>query len=79
MTPQDVIREVEVIVGAPEGTLYPSDALESIKGWDSMATVMFIAMADEKAGQSVSAKDLAACKTLTDLVALLPSNHHSII
>jgi acyl carrier protein len=52
------------------GTISPSEALADI-GWDSMAVVGFIALADDRFGVIVDARRLATCATVEDLAALL--------
>ena len=63
-------REIEQIVNAEAGSITGAEALGDI-GWDSMATVMFIAMVDEKFSQPLAPEALAAAKTVADLHALI--------
>jgi acyl carrier protein len=46
------------------------EELAGLDGWDSMAAIQFIAMADSLYAARVSADDLANCRTVNDLVAL---------
>jgi acyl carrier protein len=68
----EINREIEQIVNAESGSVTGSEALSDI-GWDSMATVMFIAMVDEKFSKPVALEALAAAKTVADLHALIGS------
>ena len=70
MTKKEFLNSLEEAVGIDKDSLRGDEALKDIDGWDSMATVSFIAMADEKLGTLVEPAKLAACKTVTDLLAL---------
>ena len=62
--------EIEQIVNAEPGSIKGMEALSDI-GWDSMASVMFIAMADEKFAKAIDPETLATAKTVADLHALI--------
>ncbi len=66
----EINREIEQIVNANAGSIKGGEALSDI-GWDSMATVMFIAMADEKFSKAIPPDSLAEAKTVSDLHVLL--------
>ena len=53
-------------------TISGNESLEDLPEWDSMAKVMFLAMADTTMGRTITATELAACKTVGDLTALFP-------
>ncbi len=72
MTREEFRTEIETIVEAPAGSVREEDVLRGMKGWSSLASIDFIAMADEKLGASVDASALARCKTVGDLMALFP-------
>jgi acyl carrier protein len=55
----------------PEGSLNASQALTEVDGWDSLAAVLFIALADEKVGVIISGDQVAKARTLDDLLSLL--------
>ena len=67
---EEINKEIEQIVNAEAGSLKGSESLSDI-GWDSMASVMFIAMVDEKFSRAISPEALAAAKTVADLHALI--------
>ncbi len=46
--------------------------MAELMGWDSIAGLLFLAMADSKLGVVVPPSDLVACKTVEDLVKLFP-------
>jgi acyl carrier protein len=66
----EINREIEQIVNAEAGSITGTEALSDIC-WDSMASVMFIAMVDEKFSKPVAPEALAAAKTVADLHALI--------
>lgn len=63
-------KEVELILQVEPGTLTP-ESLLSDNGWDSMATVMFIAMADEKYAKQIAGDSVFKAKTIIDLFQLI--------
>ena len=71
MTRRDFLAEIEKIVEAKAGTLKGDEPLSSVQGWDSMATMGFIAMCDSRLGIIVSPQKLAECRTLGDLTRLV--------
>jgi acyl carrier protein len=71
MTRHEFVRALEGQMEIPEGSLKANQALTDVDGWDSLAAVLFIALADEKAGVIVSGDQVAKAKTLDDLLALL--------
>lgn len=46
--------------------------LKDLPGWDSLAVLSFVAMADSSLNTIVSGAALVKCKTVGDLIALLP-------
>ncbi len=54
-----------------EGALQEDQNLSQTEGWDSMASVLFIALADEKLGAVVSGEQIAQAKTVRDLLNLV--------
>ncbi len=70
MTKNEFLREIETVVEAAPGSLTGEESLAKLPGWDSMAAIGFIAMVDSRLGVVVNPADLAACKTVADLVAL---------
>ena len=72
MNKQEFFHKLEEIIAAPSGSILGNESLKDLPGWDSMASVAFIAMADETMAETVSASRLAYCKSVVDLVALFP-------
>jgi acyl carrier protein len=50
------------------GTVKESDALLDLEGWNSLAVIGFMALVDEHFGVHVPAKQLASCRTVSDLM-----------
>jgi acyl carrier protein len=71
MTRREFLRALEGQLELPEGSLNGKHALTDIDGWDSLAAVMFIALADEKIGVTISGNQIANAKTLDELLSLL--------
>ncbi len=71
MTRSDFLRALEGQLEIPQGTLNEGLALGDVEAWDSLAAVLFIALADEKAGVVVSGDQIAKAKTVRDLLSLL--------
>jgi acyl carrier protein len=72
MTKQQFLHELERIIEVDPGSIQGNETLKDLAGWDSMARVSFIAMADERMETLVSPAQLAACKSVPDLTALFP-------
>jgi acyl carrier protein len=61
---------LDELLELPAGTLKGPEALESFEAWDSLAVLSFIALVDEHYGVTVAPKQIAACKTVDDLLGL---------
>jgi len=72
MRTQDFYRELECVFDIPAGSITGTEKLVDLGTWDSIMAISFIAMADSKLNAEVAANKLAACRTVADLVALLP-------
>lgn len=71
MTFQELCSELEQIMMAESGTIEANKPLAEIAVWDSLARVMFIAMADEKLGREIDAEALRRCRTANNLAELV--------
>jgi acyl carrier protein len=65
------LARLEELMEIQAGTLTGSESLKSLKQWDSVAVIGFIALVDEQFEITLSAKRLVECKTIEDLIALL--------
>ena len=71
MTKEQFLRALEGQMEIPAGSLRGDDVMRDLSVWDSMAAVLFIALADEKLGVAVSGDQIANSKTIDDLMSLL--------
>ena len=71
MSRSEFLRAFERQLEIKEGTLNENQVLEQLDSWDSMASVLFIALADEKVGVTVSGNQIANSKTIGQLLSLL--------
>ena len=71
MTKGEFLRALEGQLEIPSGTLAETNALTEVDGWDSMAALLFIALADEKVGVTVTGDQIAKSRTVGDLLSLL--------
>jgi acyl carrier protein len=71
MTRQDGLRLLEETLELPPQTLTGVETLRELAGWDSLATVMFIAMADKKLGLPLPGDRVSRCQSVDELLAVL--------
>jgi acyl carrier protein len=71
MNKQEFLVLLDEIVEVEPGTIKESDVLKGVEGWDSMAVMGLIAMADEKFGVALAPEKIAASITVADIVTLL--------
>jgi acyl carrier protein len=64
-------KKLDEILDIPAGTLKGGESLNEFDGWDSMAMLGFIALADEIYGIAIPAKRIPACRTVDDLAGLI--------
>ena len=69
-------RNLEQVLDADPGTLKGGEALAALDGWDSMAVLGFIAMADEYYGAIIPPKRIPECRTVDDLAELIRELRH---
>ena len=74
MTKNEFLNELEEILEADAGTITGDEVLNNLAGWDSLTTMVFIAMVDEKFNINISASKLADSKNVGDLISLLGDN-----
>ncbi len=72
MTKAEFYSELEGLLELKAGTIQGTETLRDLPGWDSMAVLSVIAMADEKLGEVIAPNALAECKTVNDLTNLFP-------
>ena len=70
MTMEEFIGQMADILEIPPDSLHSEDKLSDLEGWNSMAMVAFIALADEHFGKTLSPRQFAPCETVADLAKL---------
>ncbi|MBV8728586.1 MAG: acyl carrier protein [Acidobacteriia bacterium] len=73
MNKEEFLRLLEAQLELPQGSLKENQTLADLNSWDSMASVLFIALADEKLGVTVSGNEIAKAKTVKDLLSIVES------
>ena len=68
---KEFIEALEAMLEVAPGTLCPATPLNQMGGWDSMAAVGFLALADGKYGKAVAPAAIQQCVTVGDLAVLV--------
>jgi acyl carrier protein len=71
MAREQLLRLIEELLEVPAGSLTGAEMLESLEGWNSMAMLGFMAIADEHCGLTLSPRKFVGCRTVNDLMDLL--------
>lgn len=71
MSVQEFLSLLEGHLDMPQGALKEHQTLAGLNGWDSMAAVVFMALADERLGITLSGNDIAKAKKVDDLLSLV--------
>lgn len=71
MTNEKKIELLEDMMELDPGTLTPETALESLKEWDSIALITFIALVDDEFDKVVKGTVVKQQKTVADLMNLM--------
>jgi acyl carrier protein len=71
MNPGEFYLKLDEILDLPPGTLKGDEALDELEGWDSVAVITFIAMADSEFGAMLPPKEIAVCSNVRDLADLV--------
>jgi acyl carrier protein len=72
--PEDVIIEIETALNAEPNSLTVLSKLNEIETYDSVGKLSVIALLDSLFDTVVKPKDLAECKTISDLLNLVKDN-----
>jgi acyl carrier protein len=65
------LERVAEALRAEPGSIQEGNQLQKLEGWDSIGALSVIALIDEHYGITVEAQELADCRTVADLVALV--------
>ena len=63
-------RKMDQLLNIPTGSVQGSQALSSLKNWDSLTILEFIVLADTEFQRDLQPSQIAACKTVDDLAEL---------
>jgi acyl carrier protein len=64
---------LDELLEAKPGTIKGTENLKDVEAWDSLAVVGFIAIVDQNFGVTLAANSLKNCRTVADLIGLLPA------
>ena len=70
MTNQDLLLEVDKILGLRPGTLRGDERLDELENWDSTALISFVALAEGQNGVQISPVQIVGCSSVDDLIRL---------
>jgi acyl carrier protein len=70
MTAQDLLLEVDKILGLRPGTLRGDERLDELENWDSTALISFVAVAEGQNGVQISPVQIVGCSSVDDLIRL---------
>ena len=71
MTRSEFVAELENALELDRDTLKENLVFSDVPDWDSMASLIFIALADEKLGKTIDGDQIARCRSMGDLLALV--------
>lgn len=74
MSKQEFLRLLDELFELEAGTLTGRERLTDLELWDSMTSLGFIALLDEKFNLIVSGDAIGKCATIDELIALAGTN-----
>ena len=69
-TKEEVLLELDEILGLKAGTLRGTEKLEELERWDSTALVGMIVLAESINDTEISMDDVVGCSTVADLLRI---------
>tara|TARA_B100000315_G_scaffold253164_1_gene291404 strand:+ start:422 stop:643 length:222 start_codon:yes stop_codon:yes gene_type:complete len=63
---------LEELLELEQGSIKPSDQLDQLEDWDSLAVIGFLGGVDKHFGITLDPEKVVACQTVNDLNKLLP-------
>lgn len=70
MTRDELLLQMDEILGLRAGTIRGTERLDDLENWDSTALISFIAMAEMNSGVGVSLNQIVNCSTVSDLLEI---------
>jgi acyl carrier protein len=71
MDKQQVLRLLDELLELNPGTLQGDEPIQELGGWNSLAVLGLISIADEKFGKILSPSAIYQAKTVQDIIKLL--------
>jgi len=71
MNASEFYLKLDEMLDLAPGTLTGGEELEGLDGWDSVAVITFIALADSEYGVVLPPKEIAACRKVSALADLI--------
>jgi acyl carrier protein len=72
MTRREFLAELELLLNQEPGSIQGTESLDELPGWDSLVPVDLMMFAEIELGEAIPLAKLAACRSVQDLVDLLP-------
>jgi acyl carrier protein len=73
MERSELLRQLDELLELEPGTLKGGEALEGLENWNSLAVIGFMALMNDHFGIIVSPRQISACTTIDQLLALAPN------
>ena len=67
----DFIADLERILRVLPGTISESDKLSAFRSWDSLATMEFVSLVEERFDLTIPERRISECKLVCDLLGLV--------
>lgn len=67
----DFLLLMDELLELEPGNLKGPEKLEDLESWDSLAIVSFMGLAKAKAGKTLSPREIAPCRCVDDLFAII--------
>lgn len=74
MTKKNFLLLMEELLELDKGSLCGQEALDSLEGWDSLAIIGFLGMADRHYGVTLDPEKVVTCKNIDHLKLLVDSS-----
>ena len=71
MDRKQFVGKMEELLEQPSGSMTGDEKLEDLEGWDSMALIRFMALADEQCDRKPTPPEVGRCETVNDLYRLV--------
>ena len=76
MNREGFLERLNELMNLPKGTVQGAELLSTLRGWDSVALMGFIAFLDEDLGVRVTGRQVIQSNSVEDLIALAGNKIH---